>query len=153
MKKGKNLRLKDGKSGKSKSPGIIYSGNMGPCISIGIYDKNMKIGHMIHKSNADNSDEVVNFLDETLKTSNLKDLDVCVAGGGIDSNEDEDDPLNINDDIQSSRDYVEGEILKRFEKLQVKFKWNDSSKGVELILDTSTGQFTLEYDDEQDHDD
>ncbi|HKK61193.1 MAG TPA: hypothetical protein VJ951_01455 [Bacteroidales bacterium] len=80
-----DVTLGQGEIGETDSPGVLFSGAMGPCIAIGIYDPNNRKGYMMHESNAHVNLDVPNFLENVMKETIIDDLINWVAGGGIDS--------------------------------------------------------------------
>ncbi len=140
-----DVNLEDRKIGETSSPGVISSGGLGPCIAIGVYDKKRKRGYMMHESNANENEEVPLFLDYVLKKSKKENLAIYVAGGGLNPLEDPNDPENINESIFESRNYVKAELEARFEMDHITIDWNYSLNTIELILDTSNGDFLVEF--------
>lgn len=145
--------------GEAKNPEIISSGTMWPCITIAIYDKKNKHCYMLHQPNADHGDDFENFIINTLKRCNVKDVKVIVCGGaiaeeeGMESfNEDEEEIVSeeseemmSSDNVLDSRAHVEKLIEKYFNPKQCEVKWTKDGKTSELILDTSNGKYEIKY--------
>lgn len=136
--------LNQGEYGKVKSPEVIASGGLGPCIAIGIYDKKRKCGYMIHADNAHYNKVVTDLLNRILVKSKLNNLTIYVAGGGANSNDDD------YASVMESRDYVTEELRSRFNSDQITIEWNKHNDTHELFLDTSNGKFYNENSNEED---
>ena len=134
-----DVTLKMLESGKACNPDKIYSGLMGPCISIGIYDAKQKCGYMCHQPNPDWGAAMENFIREILKKSDKKDLRVCACGGAHNLKGDDGDRKFM----ATTRKYVEDLLKKNFNATQVTIFWAPLGSDTELILDTSNGQFQI----------
>jgi hypothetical protein len=136
-----DVNLEDGLTGETCSPGVISSGGLGPCIAIGIYDTRRKYGYMIHEANMAFNSELSAFLTNVLSKSNKEDLSVYIAGGEINNVASKND----NKHVRECRNHVKTELLKLFDKKQIKINWNNSSDAIELILETENGKFFIEH--------
>lgn len=135
--------------GKVEYPGIISSGNMGPCISIGIYDTKNKNGYMRHQPNCDHDDGMENFIKNTLKEVPKSNAKVYICGGSYSKN----DEHSILKNTRNSRKHIEYLASIYLDKKRLIIKWGKRNSFTELILNTSTGKFEVEILDEEIDDD
>lgn len=129
------------KNEKVEFPKTICSGAMGPCITIGIFDNKNKNGYMRHQPSAEHGNDMENFIIETLTEVSKKDAIVYVSGGAFDKNDKE---SVTSKSVLISRTHVESIVFKYFRKSQVTIKWIEEDQISELILDTKTGEFSIE---------
>ena len=121
---------------------IINSGVAGPCILVGVHDAKQRRGYMLHLEFAIFDKSLINdFLNHIRSSSTAEDLKAFIAGGTIFTGDDNETKNNILE----NRDII-------FERLQevvpinkIKVQWSDQDMNVELILDTTTGEFKLDY--------
>ena len=129
---------------KAKIPHVLYSGGLGPCIAIGVYAPNKRIGYMIHQPhfshgvNSKNSllDFIKKIREECMDLSGLK---VFATGGSLDVLMNQEDNKNLLED----RKFVTKELRKHFKESSLKIIWGEIDCATELFLDTSTGKFKV----------
>ncbi len=127
--------------GYAKSPEIICSNGMGPCIAVGIYDPIQKAGSMIHQPSPNHSNDMEEFIINSLKRYNKDLVKVYACGGAILTGESDVDIDNTNE----ARLHVEDLLNKYFSTSQFIIRWSNIDVTSELFLDTSNGKFEIEY--------
>ncbi|MEE9525588.1 MAG: hypothetical protein V3V78_03205 [Candidatus Woesearchaeota archaeon] len=128
---------------KADYPDILHT-ILGPCIGIGIFDPKTRSGYMIHSTDfyvLDNLDSFLNIIQEDYK--DLSRLRLCVVGNSLLG----DDPQEVNECSLKSRSYVEDQLPIYFNKSQIDFQWALNDVSVDFVLDTSTGDFSIKYED------
>lgn len=125
---------------KAQYPDILSSGEMGPCITVAIYDTIRKCGYMSHQPGAEHNNNLENFITDTLSICEKGDVTVFVCGGTIDKG----DEWVTPESVKNSRAYVKKLVFSHFDKKQVQISWGHAGTSSELILNTLNGEFSIE---------
>lgn len=134
----KDVTVKQDGYDEVKSPYTINSGNLGPCIAVGIYHKAKKKGYMLHVARPSASRVPDEYLDHVInETNNSTTLRVFVYGSSIDRI----DGDNGIEEAKEDRDYIEQLLKERLKTKKIKIKWCDMDSTGDLELNTETGKF------------
>ena len=125
-------------SATAHSPDILYSGGIGPCIAIAIYDPYSKIGHMMHSPDF----ELVNLKEDIEKivqqSKDPSSLKVYAIGNSLDSEDDEE----LQNFVLNNRILVEKTLKEIFGEHQLEIFWAPSDHICTLTLDILRGEFS-----------
>jgi len=128
---------------KAEYPDILYSGGVGPCITVGLWHPSQRVGYMIHDHDLDTGLPAL-LTDVERECKNLSDMQVCAVGASLyvdlpDTKED------MQEMLKGSKDFVEKTLADKFSKIQ--FHWLEPGHEAELYLDTMMGKFLLKVYD------
>jgi hypothetical protein len=111
--------------------GTIYSGGLGPCIAIAVYNRRQKKAWMIHHPNMDSNQPLDTFFKKATQGTKIKNLTIFVTGCSIDGIESESDRH-----CRLARQYTEEILAKWFTEEQVVISWSEPGALTEMIIDT-----------------
>lgn len=122
---------------KASSPDVLYSGRLGPCIAIAVYNPKTHTGYMLHDSNPNLMGLTSDFFD-IIKAENpdFSKMRAFIAGG------DTSFPGYDPRDAIESREYVERIVKEMFTRHKFKILWSPYGYAAELSLNTKNGRFT-----------
>jgi|TARA_Y100000310_G_scaffold191260_1_gene191261 hypothetical protein len=125
---------------KVNYPNTLWSGGLGPCIGIGIYDPKTRSGYMMHEPHfqyVDLDDKIRQIQEDYGDLSRLK---VLAAGNSLAS----DDDAHQRNFEKSNRPFVEQTLRKYFGNSQLQIRWAPDDYWTEMFLETSTGELRTE---------
>jgi hypothetical protein len=139
---GKDIIVKQDSYDEVESPYFINSGNLGPCIAVGVYHKAKHKGYMLHVARPSASILPDEFLNYVIKeTSNSTTLEVHIYGSSIDRIDGEKGVKEAEED----RDYIVQLLKKQLRTKKIKIEWCDADSTCSLTLNPETGEFTPEF--------
>ncbi len=128
---------------EASGPAVLYTGVLGPCIGVGIYDTESKTGYLLHDSGAECTTLFDRFLEYVCsRCTDRKKLKVFATGAGLEKFESAE---GLNEQVASSRKYVERKLHQMFDKRQLHVIWSQEDHIAELFLHTDKGRFGLQF--------
>jgi len=128
------------KLGRAASPDILFSGGLGPCVAIAVYNPHIKTGYMMHEPNLGiRRNSLKEFISAIKReTTNMLELKVCATGSSPFY-----DGEGLLIDCKESRRIAEDTIRKEFQKKNVRIEWTPQNFSSALSLYTETGKFEI----------
>ena len=124
-----------------RSPQVISSGGLGPCIAVGVYHKSKKKGYMLHAARPSGSAITEQFLDLVVEqTKNSAALSVYICGSSVERIDGEDGV----DEAFEDREFVEDTVRQKLNTENIEINWASKDSTAELFLDSKNGEFFFE---------
>ena len=123
---------------KAAYPDILWSGGVGPCITVGLWHKSSKSGYMIHDTILDPGLPALlqRAEEECRGLSGIRAYAVGASQYYIPENADEEDELAF---LSHNRRFVEQTIYDKLKKNKVTIQWLPPFHVADLYLDTKKG--------------
>ena len=143
------IKVEQGEYRKARSPDVLDSGGIGPCIVVGaIYGKKGYMSHEVSSLIDLRLDEMLRDLKKECRE--LRKLEIYIAGGGTDSRED----TYINDGILDERVKILELIAEAGLSRAIKeIRWNKDRHNQTLVLLLSEHRAEYKMDSDEDLED
>lgn len=139
------VELEIGVAGRAAYPDILYSGGIGPCITVGLWHPSQRAGYMIHDHSLESTlPALLSGLEKEGKK--LSTMHACVVGASlyVDLPDTREEMQKL---LQGNKDFVERTLGSKFPKKNLQFHWLEPHYEAELYLDTGLGKFLLKVYD------
>lgn len=130
-----HIQVEQGEYKSVISPDTISSGAFCTCYVIGIWDKRLRMAHLLHDDAPINHQILPKFLDMILAESKVGDLTIKVFGGGESGDE-------HRGYIFENRQFVLQTIITDYNLVPVEIRFFDDMEGGDLLI-SETGKFIL----------